>query len=359
VGTPSLSVLQPPSVQGEYLIGEAQFGPPINSTAVSGDLQALDGTFRDGCLSPLPSLAGRIALVDRGNCNFTVKVKNAQVAGARAVVIADNAPGSPPALMGGADPTITIPSVRITQTDGTALRNALVSGTVTVSLRLLPIRAGADAQNRPMLYSPNPYAPGSSVAHFEPSARPKLLLDPSYNTSLAHNLDLTSYLLKDIGWQVTSFAPPAQSSDVAIQVSGPSSFNTGSNLSYSVTVTNNGPSQAPDIQVFGTPPPGIMFASNTGDCTDSPCSLGPVPAGGSKKFIATYSVPSSYSSKDPIQMALNAAAPLPDPVLSNNLATVSTPLAGSHGCGTTAFPGGPMAFGALLCLAALRRPRRL
>jgi uncharacterized repeat protein (TIGR01451 family) len=228
-----------------------------------------------------------------------------------------------------------------------------------VSLRLLPIPAGADDQNRAMLYSPTPFLLGSSVSHFEPSSIPALLLDPAYNTSLAHNLDLTSYLLKDIGWPVTSFAPPAQSSDLAIVASGPSSFHTGSNVSYSATVTNNGPSTAPDAQVFGTPPPGTTFASNTGDCTDFPCSLGSIPAGGSKTFTATYSVPSSYSSKDPIQLALNAIAPVPDPVLTNNLVTLTTPVAGggsSGGCGTTALPGGPMALGALLCLAALRRP---
>ena len=357
LGTPSLTVSQPVSVQGEYLVGEAQFGPPINSTPVSGALQALDGAARDGCTAPLPSFVGKIALLDRGNCNFTVKVRNAQVAGAVAVVVADNVAGSPPGLMGGTDPAITIPSVRITQTDGTALRNALVPGPVMVSLRLLPVRAGADDQNRAMLYSPTPFLSGSSVAHFEPSSRPALLLDPAYNTSLGHNLDLTSYLLKDIGWEVTSFAPPAQSSDVAIRVSGPSSAHTGSNLTYSVTVTNNGPSTAPDVQVFGTLPAGLTFASNTGDCTDSPCSLGPVPAGGSKTFTATYSVPASYPSRDPIQVTLNAAAPLPDPVLANNVATVSTPLAGgsSGGCNTTALPGGPIAFVALLSLAALRR----
>lgn len=358
LGTPSLTVSQPLSIKGEYLVGEAQFGPPIGSTAVSGALQADPSSARDGCTAPLASFAGKIALLDRGNCNFTVKVKNAQAAGALAVVVADNVAGSPPALMGGSDPTITIPSVRVTQADGATLRNALVSGPVMVSLRLLPVRAGADDQNRAMLYSPNPFLLGSSVAHFEPSSKPALLLDPSYDTSLAHNLDLTSYLLRDIGWPVTNFAPLAQSADLAIVASGPSSFHTGSNVSYSVTVTNNGPSTAPDVQVFGTPPPGTTFASNTGDCTDFPCSLGSVAAGVSKTFTATYSVPSSYSAKDPIQLALNAIAPVPDPVLSNNLVTISTPLAGggkSGGCGTTALPGGPMALAGLLCLVALRR----
>ena len=50
----------------------------------------------------------KIALIDRGTCGFTIKVKNAQDAGAIAVIVADNIAGSPPAPMGGADATITI-----------------------------------------------------------------------------------------------------------------------------------------------------------------------------------------------------------------------------------------------------------
>ncbi|MFO1222865.1 MAG: PA domain-containing protein [Burkholderiaceae bacterium] len=40
-------------------------------------------------------------MVDRGSCAFTVKVKNAQLAGARAVIVADNAPGTPPPNLAG------------------------------------------------------------------------------------------------------------------------------------------------------------------------------------------------------------------------------------------------------------------
>ena len=39
-----------------------------------------------------------------GNCNFTVKVKNAQDAGAIAVIIVNNVPGSP-VVIGGTDNT--------------------------------------------------------------------------------------------------------------------------------------------------------------------------------------------------------------------------------------------------------------
>jgi hypothetical protein len=51
-------------------------------------------------------------------------VKNAQDAGAVAVIVVNNvSPGLPP--MGGDDPTITIPSVGISQADGERIKSAL------------------------------------------------------------------------------------------------------------------------------------------------------------------------------------------------------------------------------------------
>jgi hypothetical protein len=73
-------------------------------------------------------VAGAIAVVDRGDCFFSVKTKNAQDAGALAVVVVNNVPdGLPP--MGGDDPTVTIPAVGISQADGEAIKRALESET--------------------------------------------------------------------------------------------------------------------------------------------------------------------------------------------------------------------------------------
>jgi len=126
---PALRVDEPVSVAGFYRVGLAQFGPQIGSPGVGGELvEARDGTGQPtlacGQLVNAGQVAGKIALVDRGVCNFTVKVKNAQNAGARGVVVVNNAPGSPP-QMGGTDPTVTIPAVSIRQIDGEALREAL------------------------------------------------------------------------------------------------------------------------------------------------------------------------------------------------------------------------------------------
>ena len=80
-------------------------------------------------------MTGKIGLVDRGTCGFTVKVKNAQDAGAIGVIVADNMPVSP-APLGGVDATITIPSVRVTTVHGNLIKGELPGVNVTLRLGL-------------------------------------------------------------------------------------------------------------------------------------------------------------------------------------------------------------------------------
>jgi hypothetical protein len=159
------------------------------------------------------AVAGKVAMVPRGVCAFTIKAKNAQNAGAIGVVLTNNvnAAISP----SGVDPTITVPVVAVTLADGDALRAAVAAakpygsrskpGQVTASLPTHPARlAGGDAGKRPLLYTPNPFAGGSSVSHWDVSAFPNLLMEPNINSDLTNELvppkDLTLPLLKDIGW---------------------------------------------------------------------------------------------------------------------------------------------------------------
>ena len=214
LGTPLLRVNSPSGLAGVYPVGSAAFGTPLSSPGITGDVvAALDpsdaagaSTF-DAC-SPLTNaadVAGKIALVNRGTCGFVVKVKNAQNAGAIAVLVADNAAGSPPAGLGGSDPTITIPAVRITIDAGAAIRTALASGTVNVTLGLdTSVYAGASADGRALLNAPNPVQPGSSISHWDPIAFPNQLMEPAINADLTHSVntpqDLTLSLMRDIGW---------------------------------------------------------------------------------------------------------------------------------------------------------------
>jgi MYXO-CTERM domain-containing protein len=203
-GTATLLASAPAAVAGRYLVGEATFGPALSATPLTGDLlYANDSSGNgDGCEAyAAGAFTGKIAVVDRGTCNFAIKAKNAQDAGAIAVVVADNAPGTPPAGLSGDDATITIPTVRVTQAAGQQFKAALGTGAVTISLFRDPtVLAGADESNRVMLYTPDPVATGSSVSHFDTSTSPNTLMEPSINSDLSDSVDLTLPLFRDLGW---------------------------------------------------------------------------------------------------------------------------------------------------------------
>jgi uncharacterized protein (TIGR03437 family) len=92
------------------------------------------------------SLAGAVALITRGTCNFSVKLPNAQGAGARGVIIIDNQ-SSPSSLTGWGDlGGATIPALMISQSDGAnllAFVDANTSTTVTLNTQQSQVPATA------------------------------------------------------------------------------------------------------------------------------------------------------------------------------------------------------------------------
>ncbi len=212
-GLPGFRVNSPASVANIYAVGTADFGAPISAGAVTGNVvQALDPnegvgfTTTDGCsaITNAAAVAGNIAIVDRGGCGFVIKAKNVQNAGATAMIVADNAPGAPPAGMTGVDPTVVIPSARITQPSGNLIKAALVTDTVNGTLGVdMSIRAGATVDGFALLNAPNPVSPGSSISHWDPVAFPNQLMEPAINGDLTHQVsgvDLTLAEMTDIGW---------------------------------------------------------------------------------------------------------------------------------------------------------------
>ena len=134
----NVTVNSPSLIAGNYpCYPNLSFGPRITSAITSNVVLVSDGSSAPtlGCNGLINSSAlnGKIALIRRGVCSFAVKVLNAQNAGAIAVIIMNNVPG-PPAGIGGSDPTITIPSVMISQADGNLLETALTSGVVNATL---------------------------------------------------------------------------------------------------------------------------------------------------------------------------------------------------------------------------------
>jgi hypothetical protein len=216
-GTPVLTVLTPPSVAGLVSVGTAAFGPPLASPGVTAEVMPVADTPPGLGLACVPlsvlnarAVNGKIALVDRGGCAFVTKLLNLQAAGAVGAIVVDNVAGAPPPSLGGSDPAIVIPAVRITLADGERLKQAMARRTRTHSGLFanlginLAVRAGADALGRVRMYAPDPNQPGSSVSHYDVSALPNQLMEPAINADLRHALrpphDLTLPLLQDIGW---------------------------------------------------------------------------------------------------------------------------------------------------------------
>jgi hypothetical protein len=200
-----------PGGQSDFVpIGASQFGP---QGADFGAIGRIIDTASNGC-SPFAagSLSRQVALIDRGGCTFQQKVQNAQAAGAHGVLLVNNVPGGPPFRPFGDATDITIPSGLISQRDGILIREALAASNTSLGVAVLrfdeSIFAGATFARAPLLYTPDPYEPGSSVSHFDISALKRnggdLLMEPFATGRQALSVlppdDLTLPLFKDLGW---------------------------------------------------------------------------------------------------------------------------------------------------------------
>lgn len=125
-----LTVNTPASVSGQYASTAAQFGAAIPVAPLTADLVwATDGgtITTDACqaITNGSALAGKIALVDRGDCEFGFKCKAVQDRGAIAAIICNNVPGALVAMGPGAvGSQVTIPCIFISYEDCQLIRNA-------------------------------------------------------------------------------------------------------------------------------------------------------------------------------------------------------------------------------------------
>ena len=125
-----LNVISPSSIEGEYTFAPtSNFGGSVSNGYVYGELVVVnDGSTSpvEGCnaLTNASEVNNNIAVIMRGNCNFTSKVMNAQNAGAIAAIIINNVAGAP-YEMGGSNNGITIPAIMISQSDGNTLISSI------------------------------------------------------------------------------------------------------------------------------------------------------------------------------------------------------------------------------------------
>ena len=139
----AVTVTAPASLAGTIEAAEATFAIKLSSTGtVTGNVVlANDGTTTStlGCApySNAAAVAGNLALIDRGTCTFTVKVQQAQAAGAKLAIIVNNSATQQPFSFPGDADGIRIPAIMISQADGARFKAALQAGN-TVSLSVAP-----------------------------------------------------------------------------------------------------------------------------------------------------------------------------------------------------------------------------
>ncbi|OMP04807.1 hypothetical protein COLO4_09277 [Corchorus olitorius] len=132
----SLKLISPESIKGVYESAIGNFGVPQYGGNLVGIVvypkqnQRACKSFDDLAISKFrPGALPIIVLVDRGDCFFTLKAWNAQIAGAAAILVADNR-DEPLITMDTPDylQNITIPSVLISKSLGDGIKKELSRG---------------------------------------------------------------------------------------------------------------------------------------------------------------------------------------------------------------------------------------
>lgn len=139
-----LLVQEPADLAGSYNFtysSDNGWGADMDTVNLTAEVAfAYDGSATEdslGCgniINPT-DIDGKIAVVYRGECDFSQKAVNVQDSGAVALVIINNIPGAPVGMGGGANnELVDIPVVMISDADGAALRDSIMAGSVEMFL---------------------------------------------------------------------------------------------------------------------------------------------------------------------------------------------------------------------------------
>src|SRR5262249_2724464 len=123
------------------------------------------------------------------------------------------------------------------------------------------------------------------------------------------------------GTAIANFAPstPANSADLAVTASGPSSVTAGTTATYTITLTNNGPSAAQGVVLTDTLPAGSTFVSLTQTSGTDAFPLSQ--SGGTATETATANI--AAGSSDTFSLVVLASATLTPGTNFSNTASVS------------------------------------
>jgi uncharacterized repeat protein (TIGR01451 family) len=152
----------------------------------------------------------------------------------------------------------------------------------------------------------------------------------------------------------TAAGTVATSADLAVTASGPSSVTPGTNATYTITLTNNGPSDAQGVVLSDLLPTGSTFVSMTpgagnpdaftfgqtgGTVTET--ANASVAAGHSDTFTVVVFAPTTLSAGAAFSDTASVSASTADPNTANNSATVAGTVGTSPGADLAVVASGP------------------
>ncbi len=136
-----ININSPSTIAGSYYARESNVSPNNLMKKVGARVgniiyyndSATSTTTHNACKAPVNNIVGKIAFIYVSGCSYTTQIKNAQLAGAIAVVVC-NKVGSQ-LTMNGIDSSITIPAVMVDSASGRLIATQLTAGnTVNVSI---------------------------------------------------------------------------------------------------------------------------------------------------------------------------------------------------------------------------------
>jgi uncharacterized repeat protein (TIGR01451 family) len=111
--------------------------------------------------------------------------------------------------------------------------------------------------------------------------------------------------------------------DLAVAKSGPATVVAGTNMTYTIDVSNAGPANAVDVVVIDTIPAGTTYVSDTDSCVEAPagtltCPLGGIASGAVDSFDVTVAVPASATTGTVLTNTAVVSTVTNDPNGANN-----------------------------------------
>jgi minor extracellular serine protease Vpr len=133
-----------PAASGDFATVSSDLTKPLGVVTGTGTPTGLS----TACNTNKPaagSLSGKIALISRGVCTFSEKIRNAQDAGAVAVIVANNVKGDPIAMgLGGIANEPTVPAYMVSQDNGSAMKGLGDGTSTTIKAEKAYLQTGND-----------------------------------------------------------------------------------------------------------------------------------------------------------------------------------------------------------------------